>query len=78
MPISLCEGMIDAPFGIYTLPCVVLGVEMNGFQSGKSRNHDKPSPGCLGRMVNLFDLNSGVPGNRLLTDKPHRDGETLC
>ncbi|XP_009770284.1 uncharacterized protein LOC107780416 isoform X2 [Nicotiana tabacum] len=50
---------------------------MNGFQSGKSRNHDKPSPGCLGRMVNLFDLNSGVPGNRLLTDKPHRDGSLL-
>ncbi|CAN4093274.1 unnamed protein product [Withania somnifera] len=47
---------------------------MNGFQNGKSRSHDKLSPGCLGRMVNLFDLNSGVAGNRLLTDKPHRDG----
>ncbi|XP_055813068.1 uncharacterized protein LOC129882687 isoform X2 [Solanum dulcamara] len=47
---------------------------MNGFQNGKSRTHDKPSPGCLGRMVNLFDLNSGVAGNRLLTEKPHRDG----
>ncbi|PHU16305.1 hypothetical protein BC332_17510 [Capsicum chinense] len=22
-------------------------------------------------MVNLFDLNSGVAGNKLLTDKPH-------
>ncbi|OIT26230.1 PREDICTED: uncharacterized protein LOC109215575 isoform X2 [Nicotiana attenuata] len=44
---------------------------MNGFQSGKNSNLDKPFPGCLGRMVNLFDLNSGVAGNRMLTDKPH-------
>ncbi|XWS36523.1 hypothetical protein CRYUN_Cryun20dG0092200 [Craigia yunnanensis] len=28
-------------------------------------------------MVNLFDLNTGVPGNRLLTDKLHRDGSSL-
>ncbi|KAK4731834.1 hypothetical protein R3W88_024822 [Solanum pinnatisectum] len=47
---------------------------MNGLQNGRSCTYDKPSPGCLGRMVNLFDLNSGVAGNRLLTDKPHRDG----
>ncbi|MCD9560687.1 hypothetical protein HAX54_019431 [Datura stramonium] len=47
------------------------GGEMNGFQNGKNRNLDKPFPGCLGRMVNLFDLNSGVAGNKLLTDKPH-------
>ncbi|XP_055829603.1 uncharacterized protein LOC129898914 isoform X5 [Solanum dulcamara] len=44
---------------------------MNGFQNGKNCNLDKPFPGCLGRMVNLFDLNSGVAGNKLLTDKPH-------
>ncbi|KAH0633655.1 hypothetical protein KY284_036441 [Solanum tuberosum] len=50
------------------------GIKMNGLQNGRSRTYDKPSPGCLGRMVNLFDLNSGVAGNRLLTDKPHRDG----
>ncbi|GMI98668.1 TON1 Recruiting Motif 20 [Hibiscus trionum] len=49
------------------------GVEMNGIQQRKGQNIEK-FPGCLGRMVNLFDLNSGVPGNRLLTDKPHRDG----
>ncbi|MCD7467499.1 hypothetical protein HAX54_004963 [Datura stramonium] len=47
---------------------------MNGFQNGKSRAHDKSSPGCLGRMVSLFDLNSGVAGNRLLMDKPHSNG----
>ncbi|KAK4338691.1 hypothetical protein RND71_043178 [Anisodus tanguticus] len=49
---------------------------MNGFQNGK--NFDKPVPGCLGRMVNLFDLNSGVAGNKLLTDKPHGDNELHC
>ncbi|TYJ28005.1 hypothetical protein E1A91_A07G228500v1 [Gossypium mustelinum] len=49
---------------------------MNGIQHKKGQNIEK-FPGCLGRMVNLFDLNSGVPGNRLLTDKPHRDGSSL-
>nr|KJB10994.1 hypothetical protein B456_001G235600 [Gossypium raimondii] len=49
---------------------------MNGIQHKKGHNIEK-FPGCLGRMVNLFDLNSGVPGNRLLTDKPHRDGSSL-
>jgi hypothetical protein len=36
---------------------------------------DKPFPGCLGRMVNLFDLTPStvVNANKLLTDKPHRD-----
>ena len=50
------------------------GVEMNGIQNKKGQNVEK-FPGCLGRMVNLFDLNTGVPGNRLLTDKPHLDGD---
>ncbi|XP_022728057.1 uncharacterized protein LOC111283723 isoform X2 [Durio zibethinus] len=48
---------------------------MNGIQKRKGQNIEK-FPGCLGRMVNLFDLNTGVPGNRLLTDKPHRDGSS--
>ncbi|KAK4376207.1 hypothetical protein RND71_006884 [Anisodus tanguticus] len=52
--------------------------EMNGFQNGKNCNLDKPVPGCLGRMVNLFDLNSGVAGYKFLTDKPHGDDELLC
>ncbi|XP_022771386.1 uncharacterized protein LOC111314369 [Durio zibethinus] len=43
---------------------------MSGIQNKKGQNIEK-FPGCLGRMVNLFDLNSGVPGNCLLTDKPH-------
>ncbi|KAL5859952.1 hypothetical protein ACOSQ4_001248 [Xanthoceras sorbifolium] len=52
---------------------------MNGIQSRKSQNVniDKQFPGCLGRMVNLFDLSMGVSGNRLLTDKPHYDGASL-
>ena len=42
----------------------------------KARNKmEKPFPGCLGRMVNLFDLSAGVSSNKLLTDKPHRDGD---
>ncbi|XP_031122250.1 uncharacterized protein LOC116025234 [Ipomoea triloba] len=47
---------------------------MNGIQKGKTRNLKEPFPGCLGRMVNLFDLNIGVPGNKLLTENPYQDG----
>ncbi|CAN6554155.1 unnamed protein product [Malus baccata var. baccata] len=46
---------------------------MNEMQIGKAHDADKAFPGCLGRMVNLFDLGNGVSGNKLLTDKPHRD-----
>lgn len=46
--------------------------------NAKARNVEQPFPGCLGRMVNLFDLSTSVAGgNRLLTDKPHRDGSPL-
>ncbi|KAF5763127.1 hypothetical protein HanXRQr2_Chr15g0676721 [Helianthus annuus] len=47
---------------------------MSWVQNGKSRNPEKPIPGCLGRMVGLFDLNTGVRANKLLTEKPHHDG----
>ncbi|XP_052623910.1 uncharacterized protein LOC111881305 isoform X1 [Lactuca sativa] len=47
---------------------------MSRIQNGKNRNPEKPISGCLGRMVNLFDLNTGLGGNKLLTDKPHHDG----
>ncbi|KAM1773202.1 hypothetical protein COP2_010217 [Malus domestica] len=50
---------------------------MNEMQIGKAHDADKAFPGCLGRMVNLFDLGNGVSGNKLLTDKPHRDGSSL-
>lgn len=53
---------------------VCVGVEMNDVQNRRVHNDDKPFPGCLGRMVNLFDLTVvTVNGNKLLTDKPHRD-----
>lgn len=48
---------------------------MNGVHNSRNGNLEKPFPGCLGRMVNLFDLSAGMTGNRLLTDKPHRDGD---
>ncbi|KAE8685056.1 hypothetical protein F3Y22_tig00111101pilonHSYRG00048 [Hibiscus syriacus] len=48
---------------------------MNGFENKRGQNIEK-FPGCLGRMVNLFDLNTSVPGNRLLTDKQH-DGSSV-
>ncbi|XP_074332708.1 uncharacterized protein LOC141670658 [Apium graveolens] len=44
---------------------------MNGIQNHKALNIEKPVPGCLGRVVNLFDLSAGMPENSLLTDKPH-------
>ncbi|KAJ1387218.1 DUF3741-associated sequence motif [Sesbania bispinosa] len=50
---------------------------MNGVQNRRVHNVEKPFPGCLGRMVNLFDLTAGVNGNRLLTDKPHHDASSL-
>lgn len=47
---------------------------MNGIHlNGKTRGSEKPVPGCLGRMVNLFDLS--ISGNRLLSDKPYNDGD---
>ncbi|KAA0037896.1 DUF3741 domain-containing protein/DUF4378 domain-containing protein [Cucumis melo var. makuwa] len=50
---------------------------MNGIQRRKVGNDEKPFPGCLGRMVNLFDLSTGISRNKLLTDAPHREGPTL-
>lgn len=50
---------------------------MSWIQNGKNRKPEKPVSGCLGRMVNLFDLNTGVAGNKLLTDKPHHDGKVF-
>ncbi|XP_074304805.1 uncharacterized protein LOC141639634 isoform X1 [Silene latifolia] len=53
----------------------MISAQMNGMHlNGKVHGSEKAVPGCLGRMVNLFDLTSGVSGNRLLTDKPHNDG----
>ncbi|EYU46370.1 hypothetical protein ABFS82_04G048400 [Erythranthe guttata] len=51
---------------------------MNGIHhNGKNSNLEKKYAGCLGRMVNLFELNTEMPANRLLQDKPHADGSSL-
>lgn len=48
---------------------------MDSVQNYEARKVDRQIPGCLGRMVNLFDLSAGVSANRLLTDKPRREGD---
>ncbi|KAL8262021.1 hypothetical protein R6Q59_026070 [Mikania micrantha] len=50
---------------------------MSWIQNGKNRNPEKPISGCLGRMVNLFDLNTSLGGNKLLADKPYHDGSSF-
>ncbi|KAK9146304.1 hypothetical protein Sjap_006207 [Stephania japonica] len=47
---------------------------MSGVKNKRDQNFEKQIPGCMGRMVNLFDFGPGVSGNRLLSDKAHRDG----
>ncbi|KAM0061486.1 hypothetical protein Hdeb2414_s0004g00136691 [Helianthus debilis subsp. tardiflorus] len=47
---------------------------MNRNQNERIRNLERPVSGCLGRMVNVFDLNTSVGGNRLLTENPHYEG----
>uniref|UniRef100_A0A1J3K3H1 DUF4378 domain-containing protein n=1 Tax=Noccaea caerulescens TaxID=107243 RepID=A0A1J3K3H1_NOCCA len=53
------------------------GTKMDELRGRKAQKIESPVPGCLGRMVNLFDLGTAVNGNKLLTDKPHRDGSSL-
>ncbi|XP_039139112.1 uncharacterized protein LOC120276408 isoform X2 [Dioscorea cayenensis subsp. rotundata] len=47
---------------------------MNGFQNKRRPESQKQFPGCMGRMMNMFDLSAGMPGTKLLTDRAHRDG----
>ncbi|CAH9134090.1 unnamed protein product [Cuscuta epithymum] len=47
---------------------------MNQIQKGKTQISEEHFPGCLGRVVNLFDLNIGIAGNKMLMDKQHQDG----
>jgi hypothetical protein len=47
---------------------------MKGIQNKKGLDLQKPIPGCMGRMVNLFDLSNSLTGTKRLTEKPHRDG----
>ncbi|XP_047082973.1 uncharacterized protein LOC124693540 [Lolium rigidum] len=43
----------------------------------KSKKQDlqvlAPYPGCLGRVINMFDLSNGVVATKMLTEKAHRD-----
>ncbi|KAF5801583.1 hypothetical protein HanRHA438_Chr06g0259061 [Helianthus annuus] len=50
---------------------------MSRNQNERIRNLERPVSGCLGRMVNVFDLNTSVGGNRLLTEKPHYEGNSV-
>lgn len=54
-----------------------LAGKMYSSQNRKVHNFEKQFPGCLGRVVNLFDLSAGVTSNRLLTDKPHPYGSSI-
>lgn len=55
----------------------VAGSNMKGIKKNKAHKTNKHLPGCLGRMVNLFDLTAGVSANRLLMNKPHFAGMTF-
>ncbi|KAJ4968361.1 hypothetical protein NE237_015062 [Protea cynaroides] len=80
----LCGGHIEllpikSPYSPFWMRSSFLffplqGSEMNEIQNRKARNDKKPFEGCMGRMVNLFDLSANVTRNRLLTEKAHRDG----
>lgn len=53
---------------------------MKGVQDNKRHKKKQdlqvlaPFPGCLGRVINMFDLSSGVVATKMLTEKAHRDG----
>ncbi|KAJ0970374.1 hypothetical protein J5N97_023251 [Dioscorea zingiberensis] len=49
------------------------GLEMNEFQKRRQMQSQQQHPGCMGRMINMFDLNAGMPRTKLLTDRAHRD-----
>ncbi|CAM8894438.1 unnamed protein product [Rhodiola kirilowii] len=50
---------------------------MSRMKNRKIQNSNTPIPGCLGRMVNLFDINPVRTANKQLMDKPHYDGISL-
>ena len=52
---------------------------MKGVQDKRHRKKQDlqvlaPFPGCLGRMINMFDLGNGVVATKMLTETAHRDG----
>ncbi|KAI3409528.1 uncharacterized protein J3R85_019195 [Psidium guajava] len=46
---------------------------MERARNEKAQGTKKQVPGCLGSMVNLFDLSTGAASKKLLTYKPHFD-----
>lgn len=44
----------------------------------QKRNSVKQQPGCMGRMVKLFDMDDDTAGNKLLMDRPYIDGKLFC
>uniref|UniRef100_A0ACD5YVB9 Uncharacterized protein n=1 Tax=Avena sativa TaxID=4498 RepID=A0ACD5YVB9_AVESA len=52
---------------------------MKGAQDRKQKSKKQdlqvlaPYPGCLGRVINMFDLGNGVVATKMLTEKAHRD-----
>ncbi|KAF8007035.1 hypothetical protein BT93_K1133 [Corymbia citriodora subsp. variegata] len=50
---------------------------MDRTRNNKAQGTEKQFPGCLGRMVNLFDLSTGAASKKLLTYKPHSDDPSL-
>jgi hypothetical protein len=55
---------------------------MKGLQDKRHRKKQDlqvlpPFPGCLGRVINVFDLGNGVVATKMLTEKAHRDGTGL-
>ncbi|MQM20566.1 hypothetical protein Taro_053589, partial [Colocasia esculenta] len=55
----------------------LVSVEMNEPQNRKVQELQKPIPGCMGRMINIFDLSVGMAGTKMLTDRAHPDGYML-
>lgn len=50
---------------------------MDRARNNKAQGTEEQFPGCLGRMVNLFDLSTGAASKKLLTYKPHYDDPSL-
>lgn len=46
---------------------------MNELRGRRVHDFEKPIPGCMGKLVGLFDLNTAMAGNRLLMDRAYRD-----
>nr|CAD1843943.1 unnamed protein product [Ananas comosus var. bracteatus] len=50
---------------------------LSGSRNRKALDSQKPVSGCMGKMINLFELSAGMTGTKLLTDRAHRDGSPV-